>query len=260
MKRLLIGASILFNVVVVGILVWFFWAGGQRQIVRSFLAGSHERAVSLFDVVPVASADVVFIGDSITAGGEWSELFPGASAKNRGIGGDATQGILDRLDQVIDGQPAKLFVKIGTNDLGLDVPEDEIVANLEILLERVTRGSPETKVYVQSVLPRAASFQPRIESLNRRFAELATAHEATWIDLYPLFLQEDGSLRDELSNDELHLVGQGYGIWRDAIETHVRKGLRGSTPGGEVEAPFDEPEEEQGAPPDAATAATEENT
>ena len=249
MKRLLIGASVLLNALVIGVLVWFFWAGGQRLVVRNYLAGSYERAVSLFDVVPVRNTDVVFIGDSITAGGEWAELFPGVNVRNRGIGGDVTQGVLDRLDQVTDGRPAKLFVKIGTNDLGLDVPEDEIVANLETLLERVTKVSPDTRIYVQSVLPRAASFHLRIESLNRRYAQLAATHGATWIDLYPLFLQQDGSLRDELTNDELHLLGEGYTLWRDAIEAHVRDGLE-DVATDEREAPFEEPEDDFGDDPE----------
>jgi hypothetical protein len=42
-----------------------------------------------------------------------------------------------------------------------------------------------------------------------------------WIDLYPRFLAPDGSIRDDLSNDELHLLGPGYDLWRDAIAHHV---------------------------------------
>jgi lysophospholipase L1-like esterase len=240
-KRFLIGLSVLGNVLVLGAAIWFFWAGGMRTVIRNFVQGGYVRLESQFSVLPVASHDVVFLGDSITAGGQWHELFPGVAAKNRGIGGDVTKGVLDRLHQVTSGQPAKLFVKIGTNDLFAGLSEDEIVANLVVLLERVHSESPGTEVYVQSVLPRAVEFRERVESLNRRYEAVAGEHGATWVNLYPLFLDEDGSIRNELANDELHLLGRGYEIWRDAIDAQVRAGLP-IVPAEESELPFDEPE------------------
>jgi len=43
------------------------------------------------------------------------------------------------------------------------------------------------------------------------------------LDLYPVFLDAaDGSIRNDLSNDELHLLGAGYLAWRDAISALVR--------------------------------------
>ncbi len=61
---------------------------------------------------------------------------------------------------------------------------------------------------------------------NHRLQRLpadADAGDATWIDLYPLFVDStDGSIRDDLSNDELNLLGRGYLVWRDAIEQYVR--------------------------------------
>ena len=44
----------------------------------------------------------------------------------------------------------------------------------------------------------------------------------TWINLYPLFVDAEGKLRRELTNDGLHLLGQGYIIWRDAIKPYVK--------------------------------------
>ncbi len=77
---------------------------------------------------------------------------------------------------------------------------------------------------VLGVLPRAVEYRERIESLNRVLAQ-AVAGRASWVDLYPLFLDEqDGSIADAFSNDELHLLGAGYAVWRDAIETLVNRG------------------------------------
>src|SRR6185369_6092309 len=40
-------------------------------------------------------ADVVMVGDSITDGADWGEMFPGVSIANRGIDGDTTDGVLE---------------------------------------------------------------------------------------------------------------------------------------------------------------------
>ena len=40
---------------------------------------------SLFEVLPVYSSDIVFLGNSITDGCEWAELFNNRHVKNRGI-------------------------------------------------------------------------------------------------------------------------------------------------------------------------------
>ena len=137
--------------------------------------------------------------------------------RNRGIGGDVTAGVLARIEQVRHGQPAQVFLLIGTNDLSLGVTEADIVSNVREIVDEIHVGSPETEVYVQSVLPRAAEYGEQIESLNVAI-QPAIDGVATWIDLYPIFLDDDGSIKDDYSNDELHLHGAGYLVWRDAIK------------------------------------------
>ena len=50
---------------------------------------------SLFEVLPVYSSDIVFLGNSITDGCEWAELFNNRHVKNRGISGDRSGWLLD---------------------------------------------------------------------------------------------------------------------------------------------------------------------
>ncbi|MGB9898194.1 GDSL-type esterase/lipase family protein, partial [Thermanaerothrix sp.] len=77
----------------------------------------HEQKCDFFAHHPVKAGDIVFLGDSITDGARWDELFPGLSVKNRGINADTTRGVLARLDSILQGQPAAIFLLIGTNDL-----------------------------------------------------------------------------------------------------------------------------------------------
>ena len=54
---------------------------------------------SLFEQLPVRRCDVVFLGNSITDGCEWSELFGRRRVLNRGISGDRADWLLGRLDR-----------------------------------------------------------------------------------------------------------------------------------------------------------------
>lgn len=72
---------------------------------------------SLFEVLPVYSSDIVFLGNSITDGCEWAELFNNRHVKNRGISGDRSGWLLDRLDPIVGGHPKKSVSDVGVNDL-----------------------------------------------------------------------------------------------------------------------------------------------
>jgi lysophospholipase L1-like esterase len=223
--RKLLAVSLALNVLVLGALAWFALGPGRTSLMRAFLEGHQARRVSAFEAFPLAPDDVVFLGDSITEGGPWDELFPGVRTRNRGIGGDTTDGVLRRLEQVTRAQPTKVFLLIGTNDLYRGRSEDEIVSSIEEILDRVKQESPDTEVYLQSVLPRAAGYRAQIEALNTRLSEVAGERGAAWVDLYPSFVDpESGAIRPELSNDELHLLGPGYALWKEQIESLVRAG------------------------------------
>jgi len=197
------------------------WLNSSNQLL-GFLENNRARKVSFFEIFPVNSRDVVFLGDSITQGGEWAELFPNRTVKNRGIGGDTTSGVLERLHQITNGQPSALYIKIGTNDLthGPDQRDTSYQQYKEIIV-RVQKESPSTRIYLQSLLPRAADYRAQIESFNSEIERLAIEMGVTYIELYTHFLAPDGSIADALSNDELHLNGQGYLLWQSLLEPYL---------------------------------------
>ncbi|MCH5330092.1 MAG: sialate O-acetylesterase [Alistipes sp.] len=190
----------------------------------------HQRA-SLFEVLPVGCEDIIFLGNSITDGCEWNELFDNPHVKNRGISGDISEGICDRLDAIIKGHPAKIFLMIGTNDLARGISVDEVVANTAVIADRTAAESPETKLYIQSILPVSPHYGLHrghtgngeiIREANRRLSELAAEKGVVYIDLHSLFTDpETGDLNLLYSNDGLHLNGAGYLLWRDAVASYV---------------------------------------
>ena len=59
----------------------------------------HQR-VSHFRTLPITKNDIIFVGNSISDGAEWSELFSNSQIKNRGISGDFSAGVLNRIDEI----------------------------------------------------------------------------------------------------------------------------------------------------------------
>lgn len=187
---------------------------------------------SLFEVLPVLSSDIVFLGNSITDGCEWAELFNNRHVKNRGISADRSGWLLDRLDPIIEGHPKKLFLLIGTNDLAAGVTPDEIVANVAKLIDRFQNESRWTKIYVQSILPvngkdfskykNHYAHSHLIVPTNKKLEALCDEKEVTYLDVWGALADHDGKLDKRYTNDGLHLMGEGYLVWRDAIKYHVK--------------------------------------
>lgn len=189
---------------------------------------------SLFNVLPVSSKDIVFLGNSITDGCEWAELFNNRHVKNRGISADRSSWLLDRIDSLLKGHPKRLFLMIGTNDLAAGVAPAQVVENVRKLIARFREESPWTKIFVQSILPvNGVDFQhlkpkrhwergAEIVETNRLLEALCLETEVTYLDVYSALVDDRGLLDRRYTNDGLHLMGEGYLVWRDAIKQYVR--------------------------------------
>jgi hypothetical protein len=112
----------------------------------------HQRA-SHYELLPNEAGEIIFLGDSITDGCNWGEMFGDPKVKNRGISGDITQGILDRLGEVVESKPAKVFLMIGINDLAMGKSPKEIMDNIKRIVKSIRKTSPETLIYIESLLP-----------------------------------------------------------------------------------------------------------
>jgi len=186
----------------------------------------------MFDNLPDTRDEIIFLGNSITDGAEWFEIFNNKRCKNRGISGDVTEGILLRLDGIIKCKPSKIFLMIGVNDLSRGIPEEEILTNIEKILGRIRSESPGTVVYIESILPVNPCYNlfpnhtdktEKIKSVNKSLFELALKTGYGYIDLFDLLCDNNDLLRKDLSVDGLHLNYAGYKIWADAIKPMLKK-------------------------------------
>ena len=190
----------------------------------------YQRA-SLFENLKSTPNDIVFLGNSITNGGEWSEIFENQNVKNRGISGDICVGVYDRMDIITKGHPAKIFLLIGINDIGRGATTDSIVEGISKIIDKIQYQSPKTKIYLQSILPLNDSFGmfdghtkhwKEIKPLNKRLENLAKFKQVTYIDLYSEFVTlGSDKLNPEYTNDGLHLMGKGYMKWAEIVSPYI---------------------------------------
>lgn len=191
----------------------------------------YARRATHFSTLPVGKNDIIMLGNSLTDGAEWNELLNNRHVKNRGIVGDIVQGLYERMEPILSGQPKKIFILSGVNDVSHGVSGDSIGRAMEKLIVLIKTRSPRTKIYLQSMLPfnndvREWKLLKGREQVvidgNRALEQVARRQGVTWINLYPLFVDDHGRLRAELTNDGLHLMGPGYLIWRDAIKRYAK--------------------------------------
>ncbi len=197
---------------------------------RKYSTFYYQRA-TLFEELPVTSSDIIFLGNSITNGGEWAELFDNPHVKNRGISGDVCMGVYDRLDAILKGSPAKIFLLIGINDVDRGASADTIVERIGMIVDKIRKDSPSTKIYLQSVLPvsdhykmfngHTSRWQVVLE-INKGLVRLAADRGVKYIDLYSHFIDNTtGKMNIEYTNDGLHLLGKGYKKWVGIVKPYV---------------------------------------
>jgi lysophospholipase L1-like esterase len=184
----------------------------------------YEQKADFFKHYPIKPEDFVFMGDSITDGACWDELFPGLPVKNRGINADTIKGVFHRLEDVIAGRPTAVFLLIGTNDLPwyMHHKDNEILLTYEAILQSIQSKSPDTEVFVQSILPRQRCYTGRILKLNRKLEELSKSYRYTFINLFPHFVGDDSGIRADFSNDGLHLMAKGYTRWAEILTPYLK--------------------------------------
>lgn len=180
--------------------------------------------VALFESEPVKKGRIILLGNSITEFGDWKKLLNDSTIVNRGIAGDNTFGVLDRLNDVIVRKPSKLFIKIGINDVSQNIPVDIIVKNMMTLVERVKKQSPGTQIYVHSILPTNDNVKKEYPDafhkndianrVNDQVKQRATAMGFIYIDLSKALSDKQGKLDVRYAEpDGLHLNPAGYQVW-----------------------------------------------
>lgn len=181
--------------------------------------------------------DLLMIGDSITHGFDsvgakfWKEVFEPRKAINLGFGGDRTQHVLWRLENLPKPKkdPKGAVLLIGTNNIGWgsDTPK-QAADGIQAIVHKLQQLYPTTKILVLAVFPRRVNpdhpHRKQINEINSLLPNLLKdLKNVSLLDLGPKFLDENGVLSKEIAPDTTHLSEKGFEIWARAIEPELKK-------------------------------------
>jgi len=188
-----------------------------------------------FKVLPIKNTDIVFMGDSITDRCEWGELLDNTNIKNRGISGDRVRWMFDRYEDVANGHPAKIFLMIGVNDLRASTKSHDCVIMIAELVTRIHKITPETKIYIQSILPnnldnpkqekyKESTINVRIDNCNKWLEKWCGENDfCTYVNIASALMDSTGQMDEAYTLDGLHPNAVAYLIWKDIIEDFVEE-------------------------------------
>lgn len=170
-----------------------------------------------------SDADVVFIGDSITARGVYNEFFPDKLILNRGIGSDIDEGVYNRIDEVLSHHPKQIYIMVGINDIAKGIPLDDYLFFYIKTIEQILLQSPTCDIFVESILPTNTEDMSQIRLFNSKVKEMCEKNRIEYINLFDLFLDDDGQPNEQLlSEDRIHLNGAGYKIIIEEISKRMK--------------------------------------
>lgn len=178
----------------------------------------------------------VLFGDSITEIFNWYELFydfsreSGQAVYNRGISGDTSDRLLERLwDNALNIEPRNIVILIGTNDIGLGIPNEITAGNIDKILSEIKEKSPKTNIILQAVYPVNKNMNVNsvpmvgrrknetVRELNEALAVIARKHNVKWLDITDKLSNAGGKLSESYCYDGLHLNVYGFETAAEAI-------------------------------------------
>lgn len=177
---------------------------------------------------------IVFAGDSITDRYDLNQYYQydNKIVINSGISGYKTTNMISRFHNLIEQHQAdKLFLMIGTNDLGSGTENDVIVNNIKTIIEMIKEKSSKTKIYLESIYPVNLEKRPTdknrnnedIRYINTQLKKYCAENNIIYLDVYSILQDADGNLKSEYTEDGLHLNNDGYDVITNYLKPYVEE-------------------------------------
>ena len=177
-----------------------------------------------------SKGQIIFIGDSITDLYHLDDYYADLdkASYNRGIGGDTTQGVINRLQvSLYDLEPSEIVLMIGINDINGGKSNDYVINNYKTILDGIKSKLPTTKVFTMSILPvndllngavNVTNTNSKVMDINTHIQQMATDKGYTYVDLFSQVKDENNKLISTYTDDGIHPNANGYAVWTNLLK------------------------------------------
>lgn len=169
--------------------------------------------------------DVAFLGDSLTDMCDLDKYYPQYVTSNRGISGDTTIMLEQRLEvSVYDLKPKVIVLLIGGNNF------DTMLDNYERIVESIQENLPKTELIIVSLTAMGGDNWGKNNEIARQnnveLNRIAEAHGCPYVDLYtPLMNPATGEIYEEYTIDGAHQTDAGYRVFQANITPAIQSAL-----------------------------------
>jgi len=166
--------------------------------------------------------DVAFLGDSLTDGYDVKKYYPQYLVSNRGIGGETTIGLEERMQvSLYDLKPKVAVMLIGANNM------NTMFDNYESILLGFQENMPSTKIVLLSLTSMSGEWGKNNQLAaynNVKIKMLAEKYGYEYVDLYSALLNLDsGEIYPEYTTDGGHLTAEGYEVLTAKITPAIER-------------------------------------
>lgn len=187
---------------------------------------NYKLQTDLYDVYLTKQANIVMLGNSITAGVNWAELLGRPDVVCRGIPSDIVEGYLHRMDYILKLHPKVCFIMGGINDIYGWIPVEEVYNNYIKVISELRSKKIEVVIqstlYVSSIYTSAEDRNAEVEKLNKLLSDYAVKNNLIFIDLNAR-LAFRRMLINDLTYDGVHLRARAYKMWGKEVEKALKK-------------------------------------
>lgn len=169
--------------------------------------------------------DIAFLGDSLTDMYDVKKYYPNYVVSNRGIGGDTTYDLENRLQvSLYDLKPKVATLLIGANNM------EKMFENYERIIVSIKENAPNTKLVILSLTAMGGEHWGALKELaaynNVKIKMLAEKYNLPYVDLYSSLINyETMEIYEEYTTDGGHLTEKGYEVITNAITPVIENQL-----------------------------------
>lgn len=177
--------------------------------------------ITEYDKMYKQKSKIVMFGNSFMATIQWNEFLNRTDIANRGMNGDITAGMVERLQSVVDCEPELCFIEGGINDINHHLPYDNYIKNIVIIIDNLQAHHIKpvffSLLHTTDACEEADYVNEQVIVFNKGLDSIAAAKNVQVINLNNRLSRENRLLREYALKDGVHLTVKGYEIWKEEM-------------------------------------------